>query len=160
MKLEVCTDITPVSRESHCGKLLLGEEGTQHLTMGHVVLEKRGNQLFVDDRKVVRFPLTSPEGPWNIRGHEIRKVMVFRPTLNTCFADTLLENPEFIPDEWNDGRTYFGATIYLNRYPQDPPPPDLCVRYLYRNVAGLWVWSYTPLDYCFGPKAYAAELRD
>ena len=138
------------------GRLILGMDGTEHRAMGRVILEKRESRLFVDECEVVRFLTTSKTGPWTVRGHELRNKMISMPVLNTCMLDTLLEYPEFIPDEWGEGRTYFWGTIHCYKYASFA---DLCVRYLYRRTGGEWAWKHTPLDYHFGPRAYAAELK-
>lgn len=129
----------------------------KHVKMGKVTIERRGGELWVNDKKVVLHRSDRQQnGRW-IRGHELREELTGKPVLNACIIDFLLEHPEFIPDAWKKddaGNTiyiFFWGTVYRNS------DGFLCVRYLgWRG--GAWDWDCDWLGDDWGGDRPAALL--
>jgi hypothetical protein len=116
-----------------------------HVEGGTVTIEKRDDELWIDDKKVILHLVSGQQGGNWIRGHELREELSGKPVLNACVLDFLLENTSFIPDSWKkdaNGNTvyvFFWGTIYRHS------DGSLCVRDLYWHD-GAWQQDYNWLD--------------
>ena len=133
----------------------LTAKGTKHRRMGTVEVEKRlDGQLYVNGMKVVRYLSSNQQNGKVIQGHKLRLELEKEnepSCLNATFRDFLLANPEFIPEDWESGYTYFWDTIAAR------PDGDLYAAYLYRSGQrwnGGWYW----LDRGWGALDPAARL--
>lgn len=103
-------------------------------------LERKGDDLYLDGKKI-DFYLSKPQKKRNvIVGDELRKDLAKQPVLNANVLDYLLKNPHLIPEMWkkdekeNTHYIFFWGTIYRSS------DGRLCVRYLYW-VGDWWNWS-------------------
>jgi len=108
-------------------------------------LERRGDDLYFDGKKI-DFYLSKPQKKGGrIEGNDLRKELGKQPVLNANVLDYLLKNPSIIPDSWKkdaDGNTryiFFWGTVYCSS------GGNLYVRYL-RWVGVEWIWDYYWLD--------------
>lgn len=104
-------------------------------------LERRGDDLYLDGKKI-EFWLSKPQKKGNsIMGNELRKELAKMPVLNANVLDHLLKHPQLIPETWKqdaDGNTryiFFWGTVY-----RDSGGSSLCVRCLYW-YGGAWNWG-------------------
>ena len=125
----------------------------RHIKGGQVRLERRGDTLYVDGKKVVLHLVKRQTRNGVIQGHELRKELENGKLvlLNANLLDYLLKHPELIPDAWKGKVVFFWGTIY--RYSDG----RLSVRYL--NWFGdEWYWDFDWLDSGWGSNYPAAVL--
>lgn len=121
-----------------------------HLKSGKVKLERRGDDLYVDGRKVVLYLSERQKDGRTIRGYELRDELTGKPVLNANILDALYEHPELIPDNWKGKVVFFWGTIFRDA------DDDLYVRCLsFRDSR--WRRHYYWLDYGFSG-CYPAAL--
>jgi len=103
-----------------------------HVKGGKVTIEKRDNELWINDKKVIPYLVSRQEGGKRIKGHELREELTGKSVLNACVLDFLIEHKDFIPDSWkkdaagNYSYIFFWGTIYRDS-------DRLCIRYLCRR---------------------------
>ena len=122
---------------------------------GVVRLERRGDDLYIDGKKVV-FHLSKKQINGKvITGHNLREELSGKKVLSAIILDYLLVHPELIPESWKKdekGNTrfiFFWGTIFRD------PDGDLCVRYLCWSDGG-WRTNYHWLDLGFSADSPAA----
>jgi hypothetical protein len=91
----------------------------QHKPCGRVMVEKRDDGLYLDGIKVVLYRAERQLGQREdfLFGHQLRIELEGKPVLNACLLDFLLDNQEFIPDDWKSnavGDTWDEHIIYVN----------------------------------------------
>ncbi len=86
----------------------------RHIKGGQVRLERRGDTLYVDGKKVILQLVKRQTRNGVIQGHELRKELENGKLvlLNANLLDYLLEHPELIPDAWKGKVVFFWGTIY------------------------------------------------
>lgn len=114
----------------------------RHIKGGKVRLERRGDTLYVDGKKVILHLVKQQTRNGVIQGHELRKELDNGKLvlLNANLLDYLLEHPELIPDAWKGKAVFFWGTVYRDS------DGHLNVRYLSWND-GRWNWDYNWLDF-------------
>lgn len=121
-----------------------------------VKLEKKGDELFVDGKKLELY-LPRKQKKGSIEGTKLRKELKDKPVLNACILDYLLEHTELIPESWKKdagGNTcylFFWGTIYRGS------GGGLGVRCLWWGGGG-WGWSYDWLGSGWGASRPALLL--
>lgn len=110
IRIVIDGDETP----SSLSNMSLEGDGTNHRKMGPVVLERRTNgKLYANNCEVVRYLSPNQKGNKEIQGHKLYSELDGKEeVLNACILDALFEHPEFIPDEWRKGETYFFGTVF------------------------------------------------
>ena len=89
----------------------------EHNGTGVVRLERRGDNLYLDGKKV-ELHLSPKQKKGRIGGHDLRTYLEGRPVLNAAVLDYLLAHPELIPESWkrdeadNTRYIFFWGTIY------------------------------------------------
>lgn len=76
---------------------------------GSVKVERRGDELFVDDKRVV-FHLVHDQKTGSVKGHKLRTQLQGQQTLHPNVLDALYENQHLIPESWKldeQGRARF-----------------------------------------------------
>lgn len=132
--------------------LYLAGEGTEHRKMGKMKLEKRmDGKLYANDKEVIRHLSPNQQNGKNMKGHALRNELKDKQVLNACILDALLANPQLIPDEWKNGRTYFWGTIFRDA------DGSLCVEYLFWDD-DRWNWYCHWLDNDWNDGEPAASL--
>ncbi len=112
-----------------------------HQKQGACKIERKGDDLYVNGKKLGFYLAKGQQNGKAIEGHKLRKELADKPTRNANLLDRLLANPELIPDSWKvdaNGNTryiFFWSTIYRNS------GGVLYVRYLYW-FDGQWQWRY------------------
>lgn len=125
---------------------------------GWVTVERKGDELFVDDRKVILF-LTEEQKKGPHQGHKQRKLLEGKLVLHPNILDALFANLHLIPEAWKqdgEGRTryiFFWSVGYRNS------DGYLFVRCLYW-AGGRWNWNYRWLDDGWGVQNPAAVLGE
>mgnify|MGYP001572432894 CR=1 FL=1 len=109
----------------------LDGKGTEHRKGGIVKLERRGEDLYANGRKIELFLAEGQKGI--IEGYVLRKVLANEPVLNANVLDYLLEHPELIPESWKGKYVFFWGDVYR------VSDGLLCVRYLCW-LGGGWRW--------------------
>lgn len=86
----------------------------RHIKGGQVRLERRGDTLYVDGKKVILQLVKRQTRNGVIQGHELRRELDNGKLvlLNANLLDYLLEHPELIPDAWKGKVVFFWGTIY------------------------------------------------
>lgn len=122
-----------------------GAKVEQHIGEGWVVVERRDDGLYVNNRKVVlHLSRRQQNGKW-LTGYELREELVNKPVLNANLLDALYGNRYLIPEDWkkdeqgNIRHICFWASVYRRA------DGSLCVRSLY-FYGGAWYRSYDWLD--------------
>lgn len=121
---------------------------------GWVTVERKGDDLYVDGRKV-EFFLAEGQRAGRVVGHDQRKQIDMSRALHVNILDALMENPHLIPPFWkvdSKGRNrliYFWAVGYRSSH------SGLCVRYLCW-VGGWWWWNFYWLGRDFDDQRPAA----
>lgn len=69
----------------------------EHKGKGVVHVERRGDNLFIDDRKVELFVANQQKND-AVSGSELREVLANKTVLNANVLDYLEKHPELIPD--------------------------------------------------------------
>jgi len=125
----------------------------RHIKGGKVRLERRGDTLYVDGKKVILHLVKQQTGDRVIRGYELRKELDNSKLvlLNANLLDYLLERPELIPDAWKGKMVFFWGTVHRRS------DGDLNVRYL-DWYGGRWDWYYDWLGYGWYSDSPAAVL--
>jgi hypothetical protein len=128
----------------------------RHIKGGKVRLERRGDNLYVDGKKIVLHLVKRQTGNGVVQGYELRKELENGKLvlLNANILDYLLDHPEMIPDSWKGKAIFFWGTVYRSS------DGDLRVRCLYWD-GGRWGWhcGWLGLVWCFsGPAAVLASV--
>ncbi|MEK7115066.1 MAG: hypothetical protein AAB847_01780 [Patescibacteria group bacterium] len=120
-------------------------EGAEHRKGGMVKLERRGEDLYANGKKIELFLVEGQKGSNNIGGHKLRKKLVSKPVLNANVLDYLLkpENQHLIPESWKGKYVFFWGDVYRGS------GGDPYVRYLCWHGGG-WRWGCRWLDSDFG----------
>ena len=134
------------------GWSLKGEEA-EHRRSGMVKLERRGDDLYANGRKIELFLAENQKD--GIKGHYLRGVLTAKPVLNANILDYLLkpENQHLIPESWKCKYVFFWGDVYRDSYGY------LCVRDLCWDGDG-WRWDDRWLAYvfdCDSPAAVSAS---
>lgn len=87
-------------------------EGTEHRKGGKVKLERRGDDLYANSKKVELFLSDGQEGSKCVKGTALRKELADKQVLNATVLDYLLAHPELIPESWKGKFVFFWGTIY------------------------------------------------
>ena len=117
-----------------------GAEIVENKGAGVVRLERRGDDLYLDGKKI-ELHLSPKQKKGTIGGNDLRKYLEGKPVLNAAVLDYLLAHPELIPDSWKKNKegntlyTFFFGTIYRRA------DGNLYVRCLCWDV-GRWVSRY------------------
>jgi len=113
----------------------------RHIKSGKVRLERRGDTLYVDGKKVILHLVKQQTRNGVILGHELCKELEKGKLvlLSANLLDYLLEHPELIPDTWKGKAVFFWGTVYRGS------DGSLNVRYLGWDDGG-WSWDYYWLD--------------
>ena len=121
--------------------------------MGQLKLEKRGDDLFLNGKKLVLHLSKRQQNGKVIEGYELRKELTKATILNACVLDYLLKHPELIPDSWKGKFIFFWGTIYRHS------DGNLFVRYLlWSGDGGYWIYFWLDDDwYDFNPAAVLAS---
>lgn len=131
----------------------------KHTGAGWVIVEKRLDGLYVNERKVILYLSRQQKSGKLHKGYELREELSGKLLLNANLLDALYENTHLIPEDWKkdeDGKTryiFFWATIYRNAN------GNLCVRYLFW-IGTQWYSYYYWLDDGWrssGPSAVCAS---
>lgn len=122
-------------------------------------LERRGDDLYLDGKKI-EFWLSKPQKKDDvIGGNDLRKEVSKQPVLNANVLDYLHDHPQLIPDSWkvdekgNTRYIFFWGTVCRGS------DGDLFVRCLYWD-GDRWGWRCLWLDYvfhCCRPAAVSAS---
>lgn len=89
----------------------------EHEGSGIVRLERRGDDLYLDGKKI-ELHLSPKQKKGAIGGHALRNYLEGKPVLSASVLDYLLAHSELIPDSWKANEagnilyTFFWATIY------------------------------------------------
>ncbi len=120
-----------------------GAEIELHTLGGIVKIEKKGDGLYVDGKKVVLHLSKKQQNGKTIKGHDLREELTGKKVLNACMLDYLLANPHFIPENWkkdekgNTRYIFFWGTIFRSSN------GSLHVRFLFfldGNWQSLYYW--------------------
>ena len=123
---------------------------------GWVIVERCGDHLYVDNKKVV-LHLVGEQKIGSVYGHVLREQLKGQVTLHSNILDALLQNTRFIPKSWKYdvyGRTHiisFWSVGYCDSR------GDLCVRDLYWRD-GVWDSRYRWLSSLWDVHKPAAVL--
>lgn len=89
-----------------------GAERVSPAKTGVVKLEKRGDDLYLDGKKIELFRSSGQQGDRYIVGHELRKELEAKGgNLSAKVLDYLEEHPELWPESWKTDAD--GNTIYI-----------------------------------------------
>ena len=117
-----------------------GWEAVEHKKGGVVKIERRGDDLYIDGKKIELYFSESQRADGVIKGDRLQKEISKKEAMNACVLEYLLSHPELIPDSWKtdeNGKNifiFFWGTIYCD---QRGAP---CVRFLHWNCSR-WCWS-------------------
>jgi len=108
-----------------------GAERVSPAKSGIVKLERRGDDLYLDGKKIELFLSAGQQGDHYIVGHELRKELEVRGgNISAKVLDYFEEHPKLWPESWK--RDADGNTIYIYFWDdifRDPADGSLCVRY-------------------------------
>lgn len=109
LRAEIDTDLDP--------KLPFdGAKVEHHAKMGKVTIERRGDELRIDDRKVILHRSDRQQNGELIYGYELREELSGKSVLNACVLDFLLEHTNFFPESWKNDEAgnaiFFWGTVY------------------------------------------------
>lgn len=118
---------------------------------GWEVVEHQSGGQFVCNLDGIELYLADEQRQGSIDGHELRRKLEGRLSLNANVLDYLLKHPELIPDKWRGKYIFFWGTIYRDS------DGNLYVRCLDWDHEE-WSWRFGWLD---GPwdDDYPALLR-
>jgi hypothetical protein len=111
LRAEIDTDAMPKYLAQYSTRI------QEHVGMGRVTLERRGDDLFVNGRRVILHQ-SETQRKEGVRGRLLHEELMMKTVLNACFLEFLYENESFIPDSWKqdgDGcslNIVFRGTIY------------------------------------------------
>ncbi|MBI3335589.1 MAG: hypothetical protein HY001_03775 [Candidatus Portnoybacteria bacterium] len=130
-------------------------EGTEHLKGGAIKLERRGDDLYANGKKIKLFLSEGQKSSRYIGGHKLREELAHKPILNANILDHLLkpENQRLIPESWKGQYVFFWGTVYRGSFGY------LCVHCLYWS-GDRWHWDcyWLGLDFnSFNPAALPAS---
>ncbi len=152
LRAEIDTDLDP-------GLAFDGYEVEFHAKGGRVIIERRGEELWINGRKVILYRSDEQQkGAW-ICGYRLREELSGKPILNACILDFLLEHTGFIPESWKKDREdrilciFFPGTAYRRS------DGSVCYRCLYFQD-GMWRRSFGWLDVGFGSNFPMALLEE
>lgn len=112
---------------------------------------KKGGQFTWNPEKVKLFLHNKQKNGKTIEGNKLRKELSHTAVFNANLLDYLLDNQQFIPDEWKGKIIFFWGTIYRIS------DGDLCVRYLGWS-GSQWGWGSYWLGGDFGGSFPAAVV--
>jgi len=93
-----------------------------------------------DPRKVTLYCSPDQESNKGVSGRDLLQELSGKPVLNANVLDSLLANPEYIPEEmWEGNFVFFWGTRYYH------PNGYVVVRYLARS-GGVWYPFWTKID--------------
>jgi hypothetical protein len=153
-------EIKPVEHAIDFGATPLVPEGwsvEEHKKGKVAKLERRGDELYLDGKKIELW-LSKPQKKGNvIGGNDLRKEVSKRSVINANLPEYLLKNPHLIPDAWKKDEK--GNTIYIFFWGTVCRFSDgrLDVRYLYWD-GGKWTMYYGWLDGVWDSRGPAAVL--
>ena len=113
----------------------------------------QGRQFEWDSAKVVLYLSLYQQSRGTIEGNQLREELKGRLVYNANLLDYLLENPQFVPEEWKGKRVHFWGTIYRDGN------DNLVVRFLDWHD-NRWRPLYRLLDASFNAANPAAISRD
>jgi hypothetical protein len=120
-----------------------GAERVSPAKTGVVKLEPRGDDLYLDGKKIELFRSSGQQGDSYIVGHELRKELEARGgNLSAKVLDYLEEHSELWPESWKQDEN--GITIFVYFWDdifRHPSSGSLCVRY------GCWFEGEVVSDY-------------
>ncbi len=126
-------------------------------------IEHRGDDLYINGKKVELLLFDEQKGKSVISGHVLRKKLSKKSTLGTDVLDHLLRNPRLIPNWWkhdeNGENRYisFWGTTYCSLSNRD----NSCVCILlWDSGLGQWTWGHQWISDNWGYKSSAAVLED
>jgi len=117
-----------------------GASVEEHRGTGVSKLERRGDDLYLDGKKIL-LHLEKSQKDDSIQGHKLREKLAKQTVLDANILDYLVEHPELIPDTWKqdeEGRTryvFFWGTVFRHA------DGNLCVRCLCWGDGG-WQVDY------------------
>lgn len=95
-----------------CQLPFTGAERVSPVKSGVVKLEKRGDDLYLDGKKINLFLSEGQKGSRYIVGHELRKELETKGgNVSAKMLDHLVEHPELWPESWKKNDQ--GNTIYV-----------------------------------------------
>jgi hypothetical protein len=109
-------------------------------------LERKGDNLYLDGRKIEFFLSKEQSGIRLVRGNELFEELKKHSVLNANVLDYLLKHPHLIPETWkmdengNSRYVFFWGTVYRGSSGR------LSVRCLGRYCAGWWGWGSRWID--------------
>ena len=142
-------EIKPIEHIIHRNTVPLEPEGWEvrkHKKGGVVKIERRGDDLYLGEKKVELYLSRCQCDGEVIKGGKLQEEVSRKGALNACVLDYLLAHPELIPDSWKvnkDGKNisiFFWGTTYFEK---NGVP---CVRFLHWN-GSRWRWSYNPISF-------------
>jgi hypothetical protein len=124
---------------------------------GWVEVKRKGNELFVDGKKVI-LPLSEKQkGDKTVVGTELLKELEKKPVLHPNIMDALCEHPHLIPDSWKQNEEKETLYIFFWDVVLRDSDGNLYVRYFFWFV-GAWFRSYRRLGCDFSRQDPAAQL--
>jgi hypothetical protein len=81
-----------------------------------VAQHQQSGQFLFDPTKIKLYLSDVQKDRRYIRGHMLRKELAEIPVLNANALDWLLQNPEFIPEEWKKDNSYTRAIFSGGRF--------------------------------------------
>ena len=118
---------------------------------GRMMIERNGDDVFVDGRKIDPYLSKSQQGGESIEGNELLKELKDKSKLSAHILDDLLAYPTLVPSSWEE-RLYFWGTIYRRR-----ADGRLAVRCLLKRE-GVWTSCYGWLDLDYDRHCLSAVL--
>ena len=126
----------------------------KHEKCGLMKLEGRGDDLYLNEKKIVLFLSKKQQWGKHAVGHELREELSGKKVLNGNVLDYLIAHCELIPESWKKDENgniryiFFWGTIYISS------SGGLCVRYL--DLDGRWSRDYDWLGRDWGGHSPAA----
>ncbi len=123
----------------------------EHKKGGLVKIERREDELYIDEKKIEFYLSRRQMGDKSVEGNQLREEVSKKPVLNANVLDYLLAHPELLPDSWklDGGLLFFWGTVYRDS------DGGLYVRCLYLS-GGRWDWNTHWLDDRWGVRYPAA----
>lgn len=122
-----------------------------HMKGGKVIIERRGEDLFVNGRRVGLHLSRCQMIDMVDEGHLLREYLSNKDVLNANVLDYLLVHPRLVPEKWQGKKVFFWGTIYRS------PDNLLYVRCLIWH-GNMFDSDHNRLSYMFSSCAPAAVL--